>query len=70
MKFSDQKRRALHHIVFKLPESNNKTVQKESNNQKFYNTPWMDRVTLAAVETKQKLWKEYKYCRNPHSKEI
>ena len=34
-----------------------------------YDTPWMDKDTLSAVQNKQKRWKKYKYCRSPHNKE-
>jgi hypothetical protein len=36
---------------------------------KHYDTPWMDKDTLSAVQNKRKMWKKYKYCRSPHNKE-
>jgi hypothetical protein len=36
---------------------------------KDYDTPWMDKGTLSAVQNKRKMWKKYKYCRSPHNKD-
>ena len=31
---------------------------------KRFDTPWMNKETLAAIILKRRLWKKYKYCRN------
>jgi hypothetical protein len=36
---------------------------------KHYDTPWMNKDTLSAVQNKRKMWKKYKYCRSPYNKE-
>ena len=46
----------------------NVPVRKSSTRN--FNTPWMDQDTLKAVKTKRKLWKRYKYCRNPQNKDL
>ena len=37
---------------------------------KHYDTPWMDKESLVAVQNKRKKWKKYIYCKSPQNKEL
>ena len=37
---------------------------------KHYDTPWMDKETLVAVQNKRKKWKKYIYCKSSQNKEL
>ena len=55
-------------LLIKYQQHVKKTYRCKSK-PKDYDTPWMDKDTLSAVQNKRKMWKKYKYCRSPHNKD-
>lgn len=55
-------------FVDSLSNSCRKNIPVYKSKPKCYDTPWMNKETLTAVQNKRKMWKKYKYCRNPQNK--
>lgn len=53
----------------KLSNISEKNIPVSKSKPKNYDTPWMNPDTLSAIQLKRKMWKKYKYCRNPQNKE-
>ena len=51
--------------IFKVTD---KYIPVCKQGHKIFETPWMDKATLAAVRKKRTMWKKYNHCINPTSK--